>query len=372
VTLWEREPGLLVHLLSDAFGVTVAIRHVERLAPWFVSRVYLADQGSSVPPSVIVKWSREHPSDIRTDPTQVLTERASLEFLAELDLHVAPRLLAADDDAGILVLEDLAPRVSLYELLRTGDHKAPLGLQTFARTMGELHAATAGRADAYYDRRESLGPVDPSYHRRRIVGESWTWTLPRLDAFGVHLSVSAEAEMALVRDILLEPGSFIAFSNGDSGANNFFVDGSDGRIIDWEFGGYRHALIDAACLYVPGPIWMSVADPTASGIDDIYREALTGGVSSATDDDVFAPGMAAACVAMAIERLERLPKLDARPAGHESRAQMVSTLEAAARAAEHLRSFPHLTGWAYAAASMLRRRWPDADREFPDAYTTRE
>ncbi|MEX1008778.1 MAG: hypothetical protein WD271_13155 [Acidimicrobiia bacterium] len=174
----------------------------------------------------------------------------------------------------------------------------------------------------------------------------------------VHLAASAA-------DVL-------PFSNGDAGANNFFVDGSDGRIIDWECGGYRHALIDAASFYVPGPMWMTVANPTASGADDAYRTALASSVGAATDDNVFAQGMAGACIVMAIERLQRLPKLDARPAGHESRAQMVSTLDAAARAAEQFRSFPHLAGWARATAVTLRRRWPDSDHDFPDAYTTRE
>jgi hypothetical protein len=42
------------------------------------------------------------------DPRQVLTEKAALEFLAELDLQIAPRLLAGDVAANLLVLQDLA------------------------------------------------------------------------------------------------------------------------------------------------------------------------------------------------------------------------------------------------------------------------
>jgi hypothetical protein len=178
--------------------------------------------------------------------------------------------------------------------------------------------------------------------------------------------------MRTVRAVVFEPGPFLAFSNGDSGANNFLVTGADGRIIDWERGGYRHALIDAASLYVPGPIWMTVADPIANGADRAYRDTLTQGVPEAMDDDAFALGMTAACIAKAVERLRRLAKLDARPAGHESRAQMISTLEAAGRAADHFGALPYRADWICASAATLRRRWPDADREFPDAYTTRE
>jgi Ser/Thr protein kinase RdoA (MazF antagonist) len=74
---------------------------------------------------------------------------------------------------------------------------------------------------------------------------------------------------------LAEPGPFRALSNGDAEANNFLVDGADGRIIDWEFAGYRHALTDVACLYVPGPGWITVSDPIASGLEAEYRHALT-------------------------------------------------------------------------------------------------
>lgn len=50
---------------------------------------------------------------------------------------------------------------------------------------------------------------------------------------------------------------------------------------------------------------------------------------------------------------------------------MVFTLEAAARSADHVRFFPALAAWAHEAAAFLRGRWPDADCDFPNAYTTR-
>jgi hypothetical protein len=146
VTAVNPNPELLLRLLSDSFGETVAVRDVERIAPWFVSRVHLADAGPGAPRTVIVKWRHGHATNVRTDQEQVLTERASLEFLADLDLPVAPRLLEGDEDAGLLVLEDLAPRVSLFDLLRAGGRDGMASLHTFARTMGELHAANATRS----------------------------------------------------------------------------------------------------------------------------------------------------------------------------------------------------------------------------------
>jgi hypothetical protein len=44
----------------------------------------------------------------------------------------------------------------------------------------------------------------------------------------------------------------------------------------------------------------------------------------------------------------------------------VATLEAAAGTAEAPRALPRLAGWARRTASLLRRRWPDADLDLTD------
>lgn len=103
------------------------------------------------------------------------------------------------------------------------------------------------------------------------------------------------------------------------------------------------------------------------------RRALARGVPEADDDRLFGFGLASACLTWAATRLTRFPALDARAPGENSRLQMVLTLDAAARAAEHHRALPHLAGWAHRVAQALRRRWPDADvdRTAYPAYTPR-
>jgi len=365
----EREP--LQALVRDALGKPVVVARVERVEPWFVLRCHLAPDPSDVPASVIVKWLREDANGFRTDPRQLLTERAALAFLDELSLPVAPRLLGCNADTTILVMEDLAPRAPLSDLLQEPDQdRDAAGLHLYARTLGLLAASTAGRHDAYYERRRALGSVDPAVDRDLYGGAwgdsaaKWLDTATHAEALGVTPSSGVEAEVTAIFATLAEPGALLAFSNGDAGANNFLVDGDDGRLIDFEFAGYRHALIDAVLLYVPGPMWLTVGDPVADGLEDAYRRALTEGIPEAADQEMFGHGIAAACLAFAVERLSRFPRLDARARGDDSRAQMVSTLESAAGAAEHHRSFPVLAGWARAVAAALRERWPDADRDF--------
>ncbi|MFJ2744417.1 phosphotransferase [Streptomyces sp. NPDC087440] len=188
-------------------------------------------------------------------------------------------------------------------------------------------------------------------------------------ALGAPLTGPVATELVAAMDELTEPGPFLALSNGDAKANNILLNASgpaDPRLIDFEFAGYAHALADAVCLYVPGPAWMSVGDPDASGLADQYRRALATGVPEVEDDRRYGFGLAAACLAWALVRLQRLPLLDARPPGDDSRAQLIATLEAAGRTAATYNSLPHLGGWARRVAALLRLRWPDADLDLTD------
>jgi hypothetical protein len=368
------DQAALETLLSAAFGVPVQVVRFDRLVPWYVVRCHLEHASSTLPESVIVKGLREDPSGSRTDPQQVLTEQAALEFLAELGLHITPRLLASDIAANILVLEDLAPRVPLAAILQSTDsERVKAGLSAFARALGTLSAATVGHADTYYAKRRALGPVDPQAERERFLGNGWTQTRGYAEALGVSPSGAVEPEIAAVVAEIAHPGAFLSFSNGDAGSNNFLVESADGRIIDFESAGYRHALTDAVCLYVPGPMWLTVSDPVTTGLEAEYRAALCRSVPQVADDRRFGFGLAAACMAFAIERLYRFVVIDSRPPGDQSRLQRISTLEAAAVVAESHASLPHLTSWTRRLSEVLRRRWPDADVDLTayDAYTPR-
>ncbi|WP_425248047.1 hypothetical protein [Streptomyces sp. NEAU-NA10] len=361
----SRRAALTEALLTDCHGAPVTVSSWSRLAPWTVARARL-DGPAGVPRDVVVKWARDQPVPGRTPGGRLRTEVAALRFLADdLGLALAPRVLAADPDAGLVVLEDLAPRVALDGLLRRDGAAAHAErLAAFARARGELGAATAGHDGAYYARRAALGPVDRAADRRGRYAPLREEAHGHADAFGAPITGPAAAELTHALAELCEPGPFLVLSNDDAEANNALVHPTgpaDPRLIDFEFAGYTHALHDAVGLYVPGPAWMSVGDPVASGLADVHRTALAAGVPQAADDRRYGFGLAAACLAFALVRLERLPRLDARPPGDPSRPQLVATLEAAARTADAHRALPHLAGWAHRTAALLRRRWPDAD-----------
>ncbi|MGN9838869.1 hypothetical protein ACTMTI_12175 [Nonomuraea sp. H19] len=346
-------------LLSRHRRASVTVTDWQPLLPWAVVRARVEGREG-----VIVKWMQPHPNQSRTASWRIRTELAALRFLSDdLGLRLAPRVIAADLATGLIVLEDLAPRTALDGLLRAdGAAVHAERLAAFARVRGELSAATAGRAGTYHARRAALGPVDDlmgELAERREAGRG------QAAALGAPITGQAERELAAALDELAEPGPFLALSNGDPEANNVLVHASgdpDARLIDFEFAGYTHALHDAVCLHVPGPAWLTVG----GGPTDEHRRALARGIPEAEDDRRYGFALAAACVRFALGRLERLPKIDARPPGDDSRPQLIATMEAAARTADAHRVLPCLSGWARQVADLLRRRWPDADLDLED------
>ncbi|HEY6738449.1 MAG TPA: hypothetical protein VI076_06330 [Actinopolymorphaceae bacterium] len=370
-------PARLAALLRAALDVPVAIAEVEHIEPWAVCRVRLDGHGGTGIRSVVVKWLRDHPAGFRTDPRQVANERAALEFVADLGLDLAPRLLGADPAAEVLVLEDLSPRIALDSLIRRdGLTRAQEHLAAFAHATGTLNAATAGRAPRFDALRARYGGFAPATDRRDVLGPNWPTTRRLLDELGGGMSGAEESDLALLRRTLETPGPFTSLTNGDPESNNFLVDPDHprtGRIIDFEFAGYRHAATSATWIHVPGPGWLTVANPEAVKLEQIYRNALSNGVREALDDRQFGLGMGAACLAMAFGRSNRLPVLDARAPGDPSRPQLISTLESAADAAASHRTLPRLVGWTRRVADLLRKRWSDADVDFRayPGYTVR-
>ena len=365
----DRRRAAVQALARDLYGAPATVERWERLEPWAVARVLLGGPGAAR--TVIVKWVRDGPAQARSEPWRLRAELAALQFLSQdLGLALAPRVIAADGPAGLLVLEDLAPRVALDRLIRRDGAAAHPGLLTaFARARGELSAATAGQAATYRARCAAVGYAAPAGGAERRLAGLWTQGHQDAAALGAPVAGPAAAELSAALGELNAPGPFLALSHGDAEANNIMVreHGRAGaRLIDFEAAGYAHALTDAVPLYVPGPAWLCVGDPGAAGLAGHYRRALARGVPAAQDDRRYGFALASACVSWALLRLRRFAALDARAPGDHSRLQLVETLEAAARAAEAHRALPHLAGWARRTADTLRRRWPDADLDFTD------
>ncbi|MGW0703499.1 hypothetical protein ACWD0A_30185 [Streptomyces sp. NPDC002867] len=231
---------------------------------------------------------------------------------------------------------------------------------------------TAGEAARFRERMPEAGGVERGSEGEAPSERTVRAAVAFAASMGAGVTGPAEADLAAALEELADPGPFLTLTNGGSGVNNFLLGDTGGRLIDFEAAGFRHALTSASNLHVPGPRWITVADPVALGVEDAYRTALGATVPQALDDRWFGFGMAAATLAHALQRLGRLPVL-LRRAPDASHRQMISTLETAARAAETHCALPGLAGWARRVADMLRRRWRHADADFTacPAFTPR-
>lgn len=356
-------PAAVEALLTQVGQAPVTVERWDCVEPFAVARAVVSGADGSTR-TLIVKWLRDAAADTRVDSWRLATELAALRFLTDdLGLALAPRVIAADltADAGYLVLEDLAPRVALDQLIcRDGAVAHRRRLAAFATVLGELGARTAGHGGKY------TGSAADGPGRFAAL-----WSRAREDAtaLGVPFTGRVSAELTAAFEELNAPGPFLALSNGDAEANNCLVRESglaDARLIDFETARYGHALLDAVCLHVPGPRWMCVGDPVASGLAEHYRRALARGVPEAQDDRLYGFALASACATWALLRLQRFAQLDERASGDHSRLQLVETVKAAARSATAHHALPNLAGWFRRAGAALRRRWPDADVDLTD------
>lgn len=328
----------------------------------------------------------------RDDPTRsglarLRNEQAALQFLSAIGSTLAPRFIAGNASAGLLVTEDLGAAPSLLDLLLGDDREAVCqGLLAFARGLGTLHAQTAGRASAYAVRRAQLGPTDPEAEDAAVrldVAASWRQVQGAVAQLRLPRPCGVDHDVAAVVHTLATPGAYLALSSGDPSPINCTIAQGTARFFDFEGATFRHALIDASVLRylypTGGPPWRLPRD-LAYSIELAYREALAPAcpdVRAAAYDG----GLVAASAAWTILRMVRLPKVEAGPdrtpwllvppgwsaplPTRSRRRQLVAIIETFIVSARRAGLFAALTVWCDNVVAALRARWPEASEEMP-------
>ena len=148
-------------LLARVWGPGTSVRAAEPI--WdrsHVVRLHLATGRSAV-------------MKRRADTDTFGAELATLQYLDGMPEPVAPRLLVADADADILLMEDLGPGASLAGSLLTGDRsRVRADLVSYAGPLGSMHAWSTGRP-----RDPALaGRLGPGARTRSSARPSrWAW-----------------------------------------------------------------------------------------------------------------------------------------------------------------------------------------------------
>lgn len=245
-------------LLTARLGAQVQLADPENLGGSgrsTVLRVRVARTPFTLPRTVVVKHS---PTSSAEGLDLFAREAASCQLFTALRRQdrPGPELIACDVGARLLVLEDLGRSGTVASLLYATDpgvaSRAEQALLKWAHALGRLHATTRSRELDFAALLRRLGASpgsDPfaAHGRTAIAG------LPSLLEAELAVHTKSEAVAAARRAAeLLSSKRYRAFSPADLGPDNAVV-GQTVRFIDFEGGGFRTALLDAAQLRAPLP-----------------------------------------------------------------------------------------------------------------------
>jgi Ser/Thr protein kinase RdoA (MazF antagonist) len=329
-------------LLASVWGPETSVRAAQPI--W--NRSHVVRLHLTADRSVVMKK--------RADNDTFGVELAALEYLNGMPEPVAPRLLGADADAGIVLMEDLGPGPSLADSLLTGDRsRVRADLVSYAEALGSMHAWSMTR------------PRDP-----RLGAPPWPGAVTRgKDAFlGVAVSLGLAAAAAGTEIdqlcLLLNETGYQGLVHGDPCPDNVrFLDGRC-RIFDFEHAGWSAVVLDASYLLAPFPsCWCfgrlpaSVAAPAMAAYHGRLEAA---GIDLGPSWDAAMTAALGASIVAWGDAIAKLLEKDSVWGTTTMRPRLLTWLRSFTDAARRSGVLPGLRVLADDLHQRLSARWPEA------------
>lgn len=352
-------------VLADAFGpVRVVGRQTLAQGRGLVERLTLEGGPAEVGPTVIVKRRDADNAIGAFESENLATEAAVLGTLECNGVDVGPRLLAGGVDDGVLVIEDLGARTVESVLFGTDAGAAEAALVQLAVATGRLHACRY-HAETF----ASIGTWT-------IATRDPTWGALVADVARLGLPPpppAASEEQAEVDAALRAPGPAVALGHGDiTPANSVLCVDGRCRFVDFEGAGHHHRGLDACMLRFPFAWygrWALAPASVLEAMERAYRQQFDGDRQEPATRGEHDRVLAVGCLAMALLRLERLPRIGAAnqppDVALRRRVQIVATLDVAVEVATAAGVHTALAGWLADMADSIRRRWVEANEPPP-------
>jgi Ser/Thr protein kinase RdoA (MazF antagonist) len=290
-------------------------------------------------------------------------ELAALEYLNAMPVPVAPRLVAADAQAGLLLMEDLGPGASLADALLAGDReRAQADLVSYAEALGAMHAWSRGRPGelaglrARYTPQAPLGPgwLDAAGRGRGPFLEAMTALGLPVDGVGAEVD-----ELSL----LLNGPGYLGLVHGDACPDNVRIRAGRCRIFDFETSGWGPIVLDAAYLLAPFPsCWCFAALPAEAAAPALnaYRAVLGG--AGLELGPAWEAAMVAALATWIVARgrmITRMLEEDREWGTTTLRPRLLTWLRSFTNEAGRAGVLPRLRALAGALLDQLISRWPE-------------
>jgi Ser/Thr protein kinase RdoA (MazF antagonist) len=343
-------------LLTDAWGDRTEVRAAELI--WdrrHVVRLRLGDDRSAV-----LKRGGDQDHGRRARAFGV--ELAVLEYLSAMPVPVAPRLLGADTQAGILLMEDLGPGASLADSLLTGEReRAQADLVAYALALGSLHVWSMGRTDELADLQARHAPGAEA-------SPGWVSAIER--GKGPFLAVAAELGLAVggveseidELSAILSGAGYLGLVHGDACPDNVRLLDGTCRIFDFETASVGPVVLDAAYLLAPFPsCWCFARLPseiTAPAIAAYRAHLEVAGVDLGADWYTAEAAALAGWIVAWGRGFARVLKEDREWGTTTMRPRLLAWLRSFIDHADGIGALPCLRVLAGALHDQLSLRWP--------------
>lgn len=367
-------------VVSDVFGRDIQLTAVEIAGPGtgraHIIRMRTTVDDPNIPGSVIVKVANEDCPWI-SDRTELLrtffNEWATYEFFSQLGLAeaIVPQLYGGDTEAGVMIIEDLGKVENAYNAtFGTDASYAEEMLIGWMKTTGKMHALTIGYQEMFDEIRSALGPVPSPANRTdqtRLMTENFRQTC---ELVGVKSRHGCVREIEGVAAVISTPGAFAALSKVDNTPGDCVKVGSKLKLLDFEFGRFQHALLDAAILRMIYPTaWRDEYQTPASVVmraEAAYRKELIRSCPQAEDDGLYARAFVEAAAHWCFKHdgqfsPEFVSGLLEKDNNWRGRQRVVHRLKELARASEEFSQLPAIGATARDLESKLRDLWPEVE-----------
>lgn len=374
-------------VISNALGSQIHIVKVKRLTKKGRRNLLLRcfiDPVGDLPSSFILKKVETDiydPEDADSwDTMRFFKDWAGAQFLSTIlrEFDYCPLWHGGDRDLGFSILEDLGHHFSLVEPLLGKDRNlAEKILLKYAARLGQLHTHTIGKAATFENLFHSLSPqarlsslkltsqaARIPVQRANALDQAFRDLQAKLESLGVHIESDLSKELEAIVTAITEPGSFLAYIHADPCPDNVFVKGDELRLIDFEFGHFGHALIDATYGRMIFPTcWCASRLPhgMVSKMEISYRNEFVQGCPQAQDDSIFETELVKICgfwlLSTLVRHLQETLKKDRVWGMASVRQRVLGRLEAFINTSEQFAKFPSLRGLSSRLLELLHRKW---------------
>lgn len=342
-----------------------------------VARARVARNPFSLPRTLVVKHYLGDPPVDRPDPFRYEVASCQLFTALPSDARPSPILIAHDPQARLLVLEDLGRSSTLADNLFGPDPAAAQRcLLSWARGLGRMQAATAGREDDFGALLRRLGERtwrDPMADEARAAFAGVAGMLAQ--ELGVQVPDGATRD-AHDTARLLGGTRYRAFSPSDTCPDNNLVTSRGVRFVDFEWGCFRDIALDAAYFRVPFPGCeesFALPDGMAESMLEAWRNEIASVWPDLDDPDLLEQRLFDAQLLWVWLctwwQLPRIHLKDLPVGGDATRSPRISTALAhywrQLAAAAAVAGRPATSDLGVAVADALGKRFPDSPNSLP-------